>query len=409
MSYTHTLAGWCGSILNNTRWKRMSNTSGCGVFLRDSCYWNGRGAGVIADDFSPSAGGLILGGVTALKNTRGVVARIQGRASCSWDDSKWCSVTSNTREGSSNLERGTGGSWYDSRWCSVDDQFCLYQVTFFVYSRGCLVTPATSRRRALWWPVNARWVVVTAFVWLASRLGWQLVLFLSRLFQIQDCGRPGLTTKGSRLGQRDDVYQELGVWACGAGQQRIHDPRPPSISSPSLSIGTSHFGPRRQSREGFGVGLLRSRWGEAKYWVVSSWLGGSQILSGVSWGRLIKPQIFRVVLARSAFFILIGCWDGRLWQRRGGEAERMLHWGTLHLRPSIGLWPGPCSSPVSRITIGCWVSLGHDVSGARHWALIGWARSLSSPPSPWLLASSELRFSSWRRHLMGRRRGSRFL
>ena len=40
-----------------------------------------------------------------LKNTRGVVARIQGRASCSGDDSRWCSVTSNNREGSSNLER----------------------------------------------------------------------------------------------------------------------------------------------------------------------------------------------------------------------------------------------------------------------------------------------------------------
>ena len=30
-------------------------------------------------------------------------------------------------------------------------------------------------------------------------------------------------------------------------------------ASPSLSKGTSHFAPRGQSREGFGVGLLRSR------------------------------------------------------------------------------------------------------------------------------------------------------
>ena len=117
----------------------------------------------------------------------------------------------------------------------------------------------TSRRRALGWPVNARRAVATAFAWLASRLGWRLVLFLPRLLQIQDCGQPGLTSKGSRLGQRSGVDHELGVWACGAGQQRIHDPRPPSKSSPNLSIGTSHFGPRRQSREGFGVGLLRSR------------------------------------------------------------------------------------------------------------------------------------------------------
>ena len=56
-----------------------------------------------------------------LKNIRGIVAQIRGRASCSRDDSRWCSVTSNTREGSSNPERGTGGSWYDFRWCSVDD------------------------------------------------------------------------------------------------------------------------------------------------------------------------------------------------------------------------------------------------------------------------------------------------
>ena len=34
MSYTHTPAGWRGGILNNTRWKRVSNISGCGVFLR---------------------------------------------------------------------------------------------------------------------------------------------------------------------------------------------------------------------------------------------------------------------------------------------------------------------------------------------------------------------------------------
>ena len=53
-------------------------------------------------DLSPSAEGLIPGGVTVLKNTRGIVARIQGRASCSRGDSRWCSITSNTRRGSSN-------------------------------------------------------------------------------------------------------------------------------------------------------------------------------------------------------------------------------------------------------------------------------------------------------------------
>ena len=62
----------------------------------------GGGAGGVDGDLSPSEGGLIPGGVTVLKNTRGVVARIQGRASCSRDDSRWCSITSNTRKGSSN-------------------------------------------------------------------------------------------------------------------------------------------------------------------------------------------------------------------------------------------------------------------------------------------------------------------
>ena len=54
----------------------------------------GGGAGGVDGDLSPSAGGLIPGGVMVLKNTRGVVARIQERASCSRDDSRWCSVTS---------------------------------------------------------------------------------------------------------------------------------------------------------------------------------------------------------------------------------------------------------------------------------------------------------------------------
>ena len=80
-------------------------------------------------DLSPSTMGFIPGGVTVLKNTRGVVARIRGRANCSQDDSRWYSVTSNTREGSSNPEQGTGGSWYDSRWCSIT-------ATVFVYTRS---------------------------------------------------------------------------------------------------------------------------------------------------------------------------------------------------------------------------------------------------------------------------------
>ena len=89
----------------------------------------------VVGDFSPSAAGLIPGGVTVLKNTRGVVARIRGRASCSRDDSRWYSVTSNTREGSSNPEQGTGGSWDDSRWCSVKDK-SVYTRSPFLFIAG---------------------------------------------------------------------------------------------------------------------------------------------------------------------------------------------------------------------------------------------------------------------------------
>ena len=120
--------------------------------------------------------------------------------------------------------------WYDSRWCSVMSSSVYSRSPLFITGEGCLVTPATSRRRELGWPVNACRAVATAFAWLTSRLGWRLVLLLSGfLLQIQDCGRPGLAAKGSRLGQRGGVYRELGVWACGAGQQRVHDSRPLSI------------------------------------------------------------------------------------------------------------------------------------------------------------------------------------
>ena len=161
-----------------------------------------------------------------------------------------------TRKGSSNPGRGTGVSWYDSRWCSVTSSSVYSRSPLFI-TGGCLFTPATSRRRALGWPVNARRDVATAFAWLTSRLGWQLDLLLSGfLLQIQDCGWPGLAGKGSRLGQRGGVYRELGVWACGAGQQRVHDSRPLSIGFPSLSKGNSHLRPEGSPEKGLVQGCL---------------------------------------------------------------------------------------------------------------------------------------------------------
>ena len=75
--------------------------------------------------------------MTVLKNTRGVVARIRGRASSSRDDFRWYSVTANTREGSLNPERGTGGSWDDSRWCSVNDK-SFYTRSPFLFIAGVI-------------------------------------------------------------------------------------------------------------------------------------------------------------------------------------------------------------------------------------------------------------------------------
>ena len=208
----------------------------------------------------PTVPGKIPGGVASRPNTRKGSSNPGRGTGVSWYDSKWCSVPSNTRKGSSIPGRGTvfpgmipGG---------VASRLLLFIAGhLFVYSRGCLFTPATSRRRALGWPENACRAVATAFALLMPRLGRRLVLFLSGFLflQIQDCRWPGLAAKGSRLGQCSGVYQKPSVWACGTGQQRVHNARPLSLGFPSLSIGTSHTMPRRQSREGFGARLLRSR------------------------------------------------------------------------------------------------------------------------------------------------------
>ena len=147
--------------------------------------------------------------MTVLQKYQGCSGSNPGRANCSREDSRWCSVTSNTRKGSSNPGRelvfpGMIPSGVVSR------PLLFIAGYLFVYSRGCLITPATSRRRALGWPVNIRREVATAFALLTSRLGWRLILLL----QVQDCGRPGLAANSSRLGQRGGVYKKPGVWAC---------------------------------------------------------------------------------------------------------------------------------------------------------------------------------------------------
>ena len=130
--------------------------------------------------------------------------------------------------------------------------------SLFVYTRGCLFTPAASQWRALRWPVQSCRAVAAVSTRLASGQRWLAALLQGNLSNIQYRRWPGSTVEGSRFRQRD-VYRQPRVWAGGAGQQRIHDPRPLFCSFSSLSIGTSHQTPKRQSREGFGGGLLKSR------------------------------------------------------------------------------------------------------------------------------------------------------
>ena len=136
MSYTHTPAGWCGGILNNTRWERVSNTGGCRIILRDQRYWNGRGDRGVDGDLSPSAGGLIPGGVPVLKNTRGVVAQTGGEPAVSRMIPGGIAShpipgrVVRTLSGKLAVPGMMTGGVASKR------QFCLYQVTVSVYIRG---------------------------------------------------------------------------------------------------------------------------------------------------------------------------------------------------------------------------------------------------------------------------------
>ena len=71
---------------------------------------------------------------------------------------------------------------------------------------------------------------------------------------INNCGRQGLSSNSGSFWQ-GGVYGDVGVWALGERQQRVDYPGPLSQSSPSLSCRTSHIGPSRPSREGFGRGV----------------------------------------------------------------------------------------------------------------------------------------------------------
>ena len=86
-------------------------------------------------DLSPSAGGLIPGGVTVLKNTSGVVAQTGGEPAVPGMIPGGIAPHLIPGRSSSNPERGTGGSWDDSRWCGRRDSF-VYNRSPFLFIQG---------------------------------------------------------------------------------------------------------------------------------------------------------------------------------------------------------------------------------------------------------------------------------
>ena len=112
-------------------------------------------------------------------------------------------------------------------------------------------------RRALGRPEHSRRAIATALAGglpgSASPGRWRW-LRLAGGPNIYNSGRQGLASNSSNFGQ-SGFYSDSGVWALGARQQRVDNPRPLSQSSASLSCRTSHIGPSRPSREGFGRGV----------------------------------------------------------------------------------------------------------------------------------------------------------
>ena len=68
---------------------------------------------------------------------------------------------------------------------------------------------------------------------------WMVFLHQPVFCDVQHRGWPDPSIEGSSFWQ-GGVYLQPRVWAGGAGQQRVEDPRPLSFSFPCLSIGISH-------------------------------------------------------------------------------------------------------------------------------------------------------------------------
>ena len=136
-----------------------------------------------------------------------------------------------------------------------------------VYKRRVIsITPVSMGRRLFGRPEHSCRAIATALAGglprSASPCRW-VWLRLAGGPNINNRGRQGLMSNSGCICQ-GGVYGDAGVWALGARQQRIYNPRPLSQSSPSLSCRTSHIGPSRPSREGFGVRVQVRGSGEAR-------------------------------------------------------------------------------------------------------------------------------------------------
>ena len=134
---------------------------------------------------------------------------------------------------------------------------CLYQSLVYI-SGGSLFTPVASWGRVLGRSVDPHGAIAASLAGLApvqERSLWLVFLRQPGFCDVQHRGWPGPSIEGSSFWQ-GGVNLQPHVWASSTGQQRVYDTRPLSFSFPCLSIRISHRLPSRQSREGFGRGLL---------------------------------------------------------------------------------------------------------------------------------------------------------
>ena len=148
----------------------------------------------------------------------------------------------------------------------LSQTLALVHISHYLLIPGrSLVTPVASWWGALLGPIDPSGAIPASLAgrarawsaWLrGSGLGFSFCLAVVRDIQHREWARSPVQSGCFRKG---GVYLQPRVRASGAGQQRVQQAWPLLSSLPCLSIETSQLLPRRQSREGFGRGLLESR------------------------------------------------------------------------------------------------------------------------------------------------------